>query len=122
MKFILMLIISFISIVVRPLLTLAFQIFNFIPFIKNRLLFERKNLSDESRPYRSKFDDDVGGNFAAAFFVSSEGEFEQVLPLIQELISEKKNAKSSLLRLRLKKRFLVFIVKTLSVSVIYVCL
>lgn len=90
MKFILMLIISFISIVVRPLLTLAFQIFNFIPFIKNRLLFERKNLSDESRPYRSKFDDDVVGNFAAAFFVSSEGEFEQVLPLIQELISEKK--------------------------------
>jgi 3-deoxy-D-manno-octulosonic-acid transferase len=67
---------SFIVIVLRPL----------VPFIKKRLNFERKNLIEVSgRSFRR---DDLVADFC--FEVSSEGELEQVRPLLEAILLEKK--------------------------------
>lgn len=70
------------TILLRPILSFLFQIFNFVPYVKARLTFERKNLRDDLSDYRAHIkgknrDDGI------AFFVSSEGEFEQVFPVIE---------------------------------------
>lgn len=107
MKFFLLMILLLFSVVVRPVLTLIFSVLNFVPFIKARLLFERKNLSDPARPYRLKFDQNQS-SYAAAFFVSSEGEFEQVLPLIQELILQQKKCEIVFTSPSVEKKILKF--------------
>lgn len=70
------------TLVLRPFLTVLFHVFNFIPFIKKRLTFERKNFADNICAYRDHLQGSITDK-GLAFLVSSEGEFEQVVPLIE---------------------------------------
>lgn len=106
MKALIMIILFLFSVVVRPLLTIIFQILNFIPFIKARLNFERKNLTEDERMYRVKWEKKEV--YSAAFFVSSEGEFEQVLPLIQQLIDQQKKCEIVFTSPSVEKKVLTF--------------
>jgi 3-deoxy-D-manno-octulosonic-acid transferase len=62
---------TLLSVVIRLLAVL----FLFVPKVRERVAFERKNASD---PFARKFSADI------AFEFSSEGEFQQVLPLITD--------------------------------------
>jgi len=74
--------ICFLRLLLFPLNIFIFQ--HFSPWIKKRLAFEQKNLTDlYSRSFR--FD---GKKADVTFEVSSEGELEQVRPLIDQLLSE----------------------------------
>ncbi len=73
------------SLIFRSFLTFLFLVFNFVPFIRSRLVFERKNFFDVQEKYL-----EGEGQACACFLVSSEGELEQVLPLIEEYLNDKK--------------------------------
>lgn len=65
-------------------MTLFFLSFGLlIPKIRRRVLFELQNLEDKKCDIKN-FDPEVG------FEVSSEGEFEQVRPLIEDLLKQKR--------------------------------
>ena len=69
--------------VIRPFISiLAVLIRPFVPFIQKRLRFERKNFEHESSIPHTKSD--------YCFEISSEGELEQVRPLLQAVIAEGK--------------------------------
>lgn len=77
----------FSTLILRPILSLVFHIFNFVPFVKRRLTFERKNFTDDLADYAEHITLKKQNN-GVAFLVSSEGEFEQVFPLIEVVLEE----------------------------------
>lgn len=69
-----------------PLSVLFIVLKNFIPVLKKRIDFERKNfLEEECRSFKK---DGIVADYC--FEISSEGELEQVRPLIEIFLSEKK--------------------------------
>ena len=70
------------TLILRPILSFVFIIFNFVPFVKARLSFERKNYLDECSDLDNHLLEKMHSD-GVCFLVSSEGEFEQVLPLIE---------------------------------------
>lgn len=75
------------TLILRPILSLVFLVFNFVPFVKKRLTFERKNFTDDLADYAEHIALKKSEN-GVAFLVSSEGEFEQVFPLIEATLEE----------------------------------
>jgi 3-deoxy-D-manno-octulosonic-acid transferase len=68
---------------IRPIISIAIVVARpFIPFFRKRLDFERKNFLEESSLAFSKAD--------FCFEISSEGELEQVRPLIEAALSRQK--------------------------------
>ncbi len=71
---------------VRPVFTFLFFLFKPLKFVKRRIDFEKKNPIDDACFYFDKIKNRTHHKTDFCFFVSSEGEFEQVIPLIEEVL------------------------------------
>ena len=76
----------FLSVLRLPISLIAIALKPLLPFLNRRILFERKNLLEHSALSFKK--ENLRADFC--FEVSSEGELEQVRPLLERIISEKK--------------------------------
>jgi 3-deoxy-D-manno-octulosonic-acid transferase len=78
--------ITFLKLIYGPLVFLLKTIFYFLPIVRNRIKFEKKNRLDTGSRSFSK----TGGKADYCFEFSSEGEFQQVASLIEDALNEGK--------------------------------
>ncbi len=100
--------VAFATLFFRPILTLIFHVFNFFPFVKNRLNFERKNFRDPYVDYHGRSLAKIDGK-SFGFFVSSEGEFEQVYSLIVEILEHDSKVEIIFTSASVEKKIIAFV-------------